>query len=223
MRGGRRHFTYSKVMAWVAVDRAVRLIEEFGDGAEQGQRMLTHLRALRERIHDEVIDRGFNAQVGAFTQFYGGETLDASTLLIPHMGFLPAADPRMTATVRAIERRLMRDGFVMRYDTSQGTDGLPGGEGAFLACSFWLVDNYAMLGLTQQAQELFQRLLGLRNHVGLLAEEWEPRLRRQMGNFPQGFSHLSLIVTVMGLEQGPGAADTYALGRSPSATAAPGT
>jgi GH15 family glucan-1,4-alpha-glucosidase len=220
VRGGRRHFTYSKVMAWTAVDRAVRLIEEFRDGGEQGQARLNHLRALREQIHDEVCDRGFNTQVGAFTQSYGSETLDASVLLIPHMGFLPASDPRMTATVAAIERRLLRDGFVLRYDTSHGSDGLPGTEGAFLACSFWLADNYAMVGRTEEAGALFDRLLALRNHLGLLAEEWEPRLHRQMGNFPQGFSHLSVLTTIMGLEQGPGTIDAYALGRSPSLTAA---
>jgi GH15 family glucan-1,4-alpha-glucosidase len=201
VRGGRRHFTYSKVMAWTAIDRTVRMIEEFQAGGAAGQEMLPHLRALRERIHAEVCDRGFNAQVGAFTQSYGSETLDASVLLIPHVGFLPASDPRVTATVAAVERRLLRDGFVLRYDTSHGTDGLPGSEGAFLACSFWLADNYAMAGRKGEAEALFDRLLGLRNHLGLLAEEWEPRLNRQLGNFPQGFSHLALIVTVMELER----------------------
>jgi GH15 family glucan-1,4-alpha-glucosidase len=201
VRGGRRHFTYSKVMAWTAIDRAVRMIEEFQAGGAAGQGMLTHLRALRERIHEEVCDRGFNTQVGAFTQSYGSHTLDASVLLIPHVGFLPATDPRMTATVAAVERRLLRDGFVLRYDTSDGSDGLPGSEGAFLACSFWLADNYAMAGRAADAEALFDRLLGLRNHLGLLAEEWEPRLNRQLGNFPQGFSHLALIVSVMELER----------------------
>jgi GH15 family glucan-1,4-alpha-glucosidase len=201
VRGGRRHFTYSKVMAWTAIDRAVRMIEEFQAGGAPGQAMLTHLRALRERIHEEVCDRGFNTQVGAFTQSYGSHTLDASVLLIPHVGFLPATDPRMTATVAAVERRLLRDGFVLRYDTSDGSDGLPGSEGAFLACSFWLADNYAMAGRGADAEALFDRLLGLRNHLGLLAEEWEPRLNRQLGNFPQGFSHLALIVSVMELER----------------------
>jgi len=202
VRGGRRHFTYSKVMAWAAIDRAVRLISELQAGGDEGQAMLSHLQTLRERIHEEVCARGFNPRVGAFTQYYGSDTLDASVLLIPHIGFLPARDPRMQATVAAVERRLMRDGFVLRYDTSHGTDGLPGTEGAFLACSFWLVDNYALAGRTREAEALFERLLSLRNHLGLLAEEWEPRLGRQIGNFPQGFSHLALVVSVMELARG---------------------
>jgi GH15 family glucan-1,4-alpha-glucosidase len=195
VRGGRRHFTHSKVMAWVAIDRAARSIEEFGVGGEEGPSMLPHLRALRERIHQEICERGFNPRVGAFTQYYGSDTLDASVLLIPHVGFLPATDPRVRGTVAAIEKTLLREGFVLRYDTSHGIDGLPGMEGAFLACSFWLADNYAFMGRTADAEQLFDRLLGLRNHLGLLSEEYDPRLHRLIGNFPQAFSHVALIFT----------------------------
>jgi GH15 family glucan-1,4-alpha-glucosidase len=193
VRGGRRHFTYSKVMAWVAVDRAIRYVEEFGQDMQPERDLLPHWRALRERIHEEVCKRGFHPGLQAFTQHYGSETLDASVLLIPHMGFLPATDPRMMSTVRAVERGLLRDGFVLRYATEHAIDGLPGDEGAFLACSFWLVDNYALSGRTQDAEALFERLLSLRNPLGLLAEEYDPARRRQVGNFPQGFSHLALI------------------------------
>jgi GH15 family glucan-1,4-alpha-glucosidase len=199
VRGGRRHFTYSKIMAWVAIDRAVRLIEEFGDEGEMGQKRLPHLRALRERIHEEVCQRGFHPGVGAFTQSYGAEVLDASVLLIPAMGFLPADDPRMQSTVRAVERNLLRDGFVLRYETKHQVDGLPGTEGAFLACSFWLADNYALAGRLEDAEKLYERLLSLRNPLGLLSEEYDPVLRRQIGNFPQGFSHLALIASAQTL------------------------
>jgi GH15 family glucan-1,4-alpha-glucosidase len=200
VRGGRRHFTFSKVMAWVAFDRAVRLIEEFGAGAGEGLEVLPRLRGARERVHDEVCDRSFNQRIGAFTQSYGSDTLDASVLLIPHVGFLPASDPRVRGTVAAVEKGLIQDGFVLRYATEHGVDGLAGTEGAFLACSFWLADNYAFAGRQQEAEALFDRLLGLRNHLGLLAEEYDPRLRRQIGNFPQGFSHLALITTARILE-----------------------
>jgi GH15 family glucan-1,4-alpha-glucosidase len=194
VRGGRRHFTHSKIMAWVAVDRAVRFIEEFGPDVADKEGLL-HLRALRERIHEEVCQRGFHPGIRAFTQSYGSEVLDASVLLMPHYGFLPATDPRVRGTVDAIERSLLRDGFVLRYATEHQVDGLPGTEGAFLACSFWLADNYAYAGRTQEAEELFERLLSLRNPLGLLAEEYDPAHRRQIGNFPQGFSHLALIGT----------------------------
>ena len=200
VRGGRRHFTHSKLMAWVAVDRMVKIIDEFGEGGEQGARMLPHLKGLRERIREEVCDRGFNPQINAFTQSYGSEALDASVLLMPHTGFLPASDPRVQGTVAAIEKKLIRDGFVLRYGTETGADGLPGTEGAFLACSFWLADNYAFAGRIDDAEELFDRLLGLRNHLGLLSEEYEPSLKRQIGNFPQAFSHLALIFTANILE-----------------------
>jgi GH15 family glucan-1,4-alpha-glucosidase len=195
VRGGRRHFTHSKVMAWVAVDRVVRSISELGHGGDEGKKMLPHLSALRETMHREICDRGFNPQVGAFTQSYGRTELDASVLVIPHFGFLPGSDPRVKGTVAAIEKGLLRDGFVLRYATEAGADGLPGSEGAFLACSFWLADNYAFTGRLQEAEAVFERLLGLRNHLGLLTEEYEPKLQRQIGNFPQAFSHLALIIT----------------------------
>jgi GH15 family glucan-1,4-alpha-glucosidase len=194
VRGGRRHFTHSKIMAWVAIDRAVRLFEEFDEGAACRE-ALPHLRTLRERIHEDVCQRGFHPRVEAFTQSYGSEALDASVLLIPHYRFLPASDPRVQSTVRAIERTLVRDGFVLRYATEHRVDGLPGSEGAFLACSFWLADNYAFAGRAEEAETLFERLLSLRNPLGLLAEEYDPALQRQIGNFPQGFSHLALIAT----------------------------
>jgi GH15 family glucan-1,4-alpha-glucosidase len=195
VRGGRRHFTHSKVMAWVAVDRVVRSISELGFGGDEGRKMLPHLNGLRETMHREICDRGFNPHIGAFTQSYGRTELDASVLVIPHFGFLPGSDPRVKGTVAAIEKDLLRDGFVVRYGTEHGADGLPGSEGAFLACSFWLADNYAFTGRLQDAEAMFERLLGLRNHLGLLAEEYEPKLQRQIGNFPQAFSHLALIVT----------------------------
>jgi GH15 family glucan-1,4-alpha-glucosidase len=195
VRGGRRHFTHSKMMAWVAIDRAARAISEFGSGGDEGRAMLPHLEALRERIHGEVCERGFNPRVGAFTQSYGSDALDASVLLMPHTGFLPARDPRVMGTVAAIEKNLMRDGFVLRYATEAGADGLPGSEGAFLACSFWLVDNYSLAGRLDEAQALFERLVSLRNHLDLFAEEYDPRLRRQIGNFPQAFTHLALITS----------------------------
>ncbi len=199
VRGGRRHFTHSKIMAWVAIDRAVKSISEFGVG-EETRGMLPHLSALRARIHSEICQRGFNPRVGGFTQSYGSDLLDASLLLIPHVGFLPAEDPRVRGTVAAVERTLLQDGFVLRYVTEHGIDGLPGTEGAFLACSFWLADNYAFAGRVREAEDMFERLLGVRNHLGLLAEEYDTRLQRQVGNFPQGFSHLALVYTAAGLD-----------------------
>jgi len=195
VRGGRRHFTHSKVMAWVAVDRVARSISDFGVGGDEGRRMLPHLAALAERIHEEVCERGFNPTVGAFTQSYGSTEMDASVLIIPHVGFLPGSDPRVQGTIAAVEKSLLRDGFVLRYSTDAGTDGLPGSEGAFLACSFWLADNYAFAGRLPEAEAMFERLLALRNPLGLLAEEYDWKLRRQIGNFPQAFSHLALIMT----------------------------
>jgi len=199
VRGGRRHFTHSKVMAWVAIDRAVKFISEF-DVGEEGRGMLPHLSALRERIHTEVCQRGFNPRIGAFTQSYGSDILDASVLLLPHVGFLPADDPRVQGTVAAVARTLLQNGLVLRYRTEHGIDGLPGTEGAFLACSFWLADNYAFAGRVGEAEELFERLLGVRNHLGLLAEEYDTVLERQVGNFPQGFSHLALVNTAARLD-----------------------
>ncbi|HVX96358.1 MAG TPA: glycoside hydrolase family 15 protein [Polyangia bacterium] len=200
VRGGRRHFTHSKVMAWVAIDRAARFIEEFSSGNAEARSHLPHLHALRERIHAEICDRGFNPRVGAFTQSYGSEQMDASVLVIPHYGFLPADDPRMKGTVAAVEKHLLREGFVLRYDTTSGADGLPGVEGAFLACTFWLADNYAFAGRVDEAEALFERLMGLRNHLGLYAEEYDPTMKRQIGNFPQGFSHLAFITTARAID-----------------------
>jgi GH15 family glucan-1,4-alpha-glucosidase len=209
VRGGRRHFTHSKVMAWVAFDRAVRTAEEFGLEAP-----LDRWRALRDRIHDEVNDRGFDARQNSFVQSYDSTALDASLLLIPVVGFLPAADPRVRGTLAAIERNLMRDGFVMRYDTARGTDGLPPGEGAFLACSFWLVDNYVLQKRYKDARALFKRLLALRNDVGLLAEEYDAAAKRQVGNFPQAFSHLAPINSAHNLTAARGPAHKRAAGSS---------
>ena len=201
VRGGRRHFTHSKVMAWVAFDRAVRSIEEFGlEGP------LERWREVRDAIHAEVCAKGYNAEENTFVQSFGETKLDASLLLIALVGFLPPEDPRVQGTVAAIERRLLRDGFVMRYDTGTAVDGLPPGEGAFLACSFWLVDNYVLLGRDDEAHALFQRLLALRNDVGLLAEEYDPHTKRQLGNFPQAFSHLALINAAHSLSKREGAA-----------------
>ncbi len=188
VRGGRQHFTYSKVMAWVAFDRAVKLVEEFGlEGP------VDTWKAQRQEIHDDICQKAFNTKLGAFTQYYGADTLDASVLLMPLVGFLPASDPRVQGTVAAIERDLMVDGFVMRYDTQSGADGLPPGEGAFLACSFWYVDNLVMLGRIGEAQQLFERLCGLCNDVGLLSEEYDPHAKRLVGNFPQAFSHIAMV------------------------------
>jgi GH15 family glucan-1,4-alpha-glucosidase len=206
-------------MAWVAFDRLIKSIQEFRFGGDEGQRMLAHLCAVRERIHAEVCDRGFNPRVGAFTQSYGAEVLDASVLVIPHYGFLPGTDPRMRGTVAAIEKDLLRDGFVVRYGTEHGTDGLPGSEGAFLACSFWLADNYAFAGRIDEAEALFERLLALRNPLGLLSEEYDPKLQRQIGNFPQAFSHLALILTARIIERASQkrSADEPALGHGAAA------
>jgi GH15 family glucan-1,4-alpha-glucosidase len=187
VRGGKRHFTHSKVMAWVAVDRAVRSAGAFGLEGPVGQ-----WHRLRRTIHDDICSRGFDPELGSFVQSYGSKQLDASLLLIPLVGFLPPSDPRVLGTVKAIERRLIKDGLVLRYDTEESEDGLPPGEGAFLACSFWLVDNMVLQGRATEARRLFERLLDLRNDVGLLAEEYDPRSQRQLGNFPQAFSHLAL-------------------------------
>jgi GH15 family glucan-1,4-alpha-glucosidase len=192
VRGPRRHFVNSKVMAWVAVDRALTDAETFGLPAP-----LDRWRRLREEIRREVLLEGYDADRRTFTQSYGSSELDASALLFPLVGFLPAKDERMRGTVAAIERQLCRDGLVYRYTTSDGAgavDGLPEGEGAFLACSFWLAGNYALLGRLDDARALFERLLSLRNDVGLLAEEYDPRSGRQLGNFPQAFSHVPLIM-----------------------------
>jgi GH15 family glucan-1,4-alpha-glucosidase len=187
-RGGRRHFTYSKVMAWVAFDRAIKSVERFGLAGPIDQ-----WRDVRGEIHRQICDKGFNAELGAFVQSYESTALDASALLIPLVGFLPPSDPRVKSTVEAIERHLMEDGLVLRYRTEQSGDGLAGREGAFLACSFWLVDNLILLGRRDEARALFDRLLSLRNDLGLLAEEYDTRNGRMGGNFPQAFSHIALI------------------------------
>jgi GH15 family glucan-1,4-alpha-glucosidase len=196
-RGGPRHFTHSKVMVWVALDRAIQSAERFGLVAP-----LDRWRALRAEVHATTCARGFDAGRGSFVQSFGSRALDASLLLIPLVGFLPPDDPRVRGTVAAIERELLRDGFVQRYDTSDSKDGLPPGEGAFLACSFWLADNYALQGRTVEARALFDRLLALRNDVGLLAEEYDPVARRLVGNFPQAFSHICLVATALTLSGG---------------------
>jgi len=197
MRGGRRHFTYSKIMCWVAFDRAIKSVEQFGyDGP------VARWRQIRDVIHADVCSKGFNKELNSFVQFYGSGHLDAVLLLIPAVGFLPADDPRFLGTVAAIEKHLLRDGFVLRYDTElNDTDSLPAGEGAFLACSFWLADAYLMLGRVNDAEALFERLLALRNDLGLLSEEYEPHARRLIGNFPQAFSHIALIGTAHNLRR----------------------
>jgi GH15 family glucan-1,4-alpha-glucosidase len=194
VRGPLRHFTHSKVMAWVAFDRAIQSAEQFGLSGP-----VDRWRAIRQEIHDEVCRNGFDTELGSFVQSYGSKELDASLLVIVKTGFLPASDARISGTVRAIEKHLMRDGFVLRYDTHESDDGLPPGEGAFLACSFWLADNYVMLGRHDDAKQLFERLLQLRNDVGLLSEEYDPRTKRLVGNFPQAFSHIALVNTAMRL------------------------
>jgi GH15 family glucan-1,4-alpha-glucosidase len=196
VRGGRRHFTYSKVMAWVAFDRTIKSAEAYGlEGP------IDHWRKLRAQIHAEVCEKAFNPKIGAFMQSYGSEHLDASALLIPVVGFLPPNDPRVAGTIEAIERKLMTNGFVLRYDTGATKDGLPPGEGAFLACSFWLADAYILLGRRDDARKLFERLLTLCNDLGLLSEEYDPVGNRQLGNFPQAFSHIALVNTAHNLDR----------------------
>ena len=196
VRGRRQHFTHSKVMAWVAFDRAIKSAEAFGlEGP------IDKWRKLCVQIHEEVCEKAFNRSIGAFVQAYGSDQLDASTLLIPAVGFLPPGDPRVKCTIEAIERRLMSDGLVLRYDTGASNDGLPRGEGAFLACSFWLADAYVLLGRRDDARKLFERLLSLRNDLGLLSEEYDPAAKRLLGNFPQAFSHIALVNTAHNIER----------------------
>jgi GH15 family glucan-1,4-alpha-glucosidase len=203
VRGPRQHFTHSKVMAWVAFDRAVKIFEQRGRTGKATQRW----RHMRDRIHADVCRKAFDPELGSFVQAYGSKALDASLLILPLVGFLPPTDPRIIGTVAAIEQRLVVDGFVYRYDTGEMVDGLPPGEGMFLACSFWLADNFILQGRITEARQLFERLLALRNDVGLLAEEYDPRLGRQLGNFPQAFSHVALVNTAFNLtrSQGPAA------------------
>ncbi|MFD0569591.1 glycoside hydrolase family 15 protein [Kitasatospora gansuensis] len=205
VRGPRRHFVHSKVMAWVAVDRTIKLIEQ-----TPAEGPLERWKALRDEIHRDVCEKGYDADRNTFTQYYGGQELDASLLLIPQVGFLPPDDKRVIGTIEAIQRELStEDGFVLRYpthdDDGNNVDGLSGHEGAFLACSFWLADDLAMIGRVAEARELFEKLLSLRNDVGLLAEEWDSRAQRQVGNFPQAFSHVPLIDTALRLTACAGA------------------
>ncbi|MEV6086615.1 glycoside hydrolase family 15 protein [Streptomyces sp. BPPL-273] len=204
VRGGRRQFVHSKVMTWVALDRAVRTLEahpELGGGDLEGWR------ALREEVHREVCEKGYDPERRTFTQSYGSRELDASVLLIPRVGFLPPDDPRVVGTVEAIGAELTRDGLVRRYSTEgEAVDGLPGSEGTFLVCSFWYADALHAIGRTKEARELFERLVGLTNDVGLLAEEYDPVAGGQLGNFPQAFSHVGLVNTALALfgEEGAG-------------------
>jgi GH15 family glucan-1,4-alpha-glucosidase len=208
VRGRSQHFTYSKVMAWVALDRVIRSAEQFRLPAP-----LRRWRTLRRRIHADVCRHGFNRSVGTFVRTYGSKNLDASLLLLPLVGFLRPQDPRMRATIEAIARYLTRDGFVKRYDTRAASDGLPPGEGVFLACSFWLADNWTLLNRREEAQRLFERLLALRNDVGLLSEEYDPHAARLLGNFPQSFSHIALVNTAHNLTHQRGPARRRASGK----------
>jgi len=202
VRGPRRHFTHSKVLAWVAFDRAIDAIETFN---REGP--LDRWKQARQDLHAEVCREGFNVELNSFVQSYGSDTLDASTLLIPLVGFLPAEDPRVVGTIERIERDLTRDGFVERYREADASDvdGLPAGEGVFLPCSFWLVDCLALLGRHDEARALFERLLGIRNDLGLLAEEYDPDEKRLLGNFPQAFTHVGLVNSAYNLadHEGP--------------------
>jgi GH15 family glucan-1,4-alpha-glucosidase len=201
VRGGRRQFTHSKLMAWVAFDRAVKLVENCDcEAAEQIERW----RKIRDEIHRQVCEQGYNVKKKAFTQFYGSEQLDASLLMLPLVGFLPPRDERVVSTVDAIQRELMEDGLILRYRQERNNvDGLPGSEGVFLPCSFWLVDCLQLLGRGDEAREMFERLLALRNDLGLLSEEYDPRAKRQLGNFPQAFSHVALVNSARMLASDP--------------------
>jgi GH15 family glucan-1,4-alpha-glucosidase len=199
VRGGRKHFTHSKIMAWVAFDRAIKLIEDCNCAAEKN---LAHWKKIRDQIHAEVCERGYNREKKSFTQFYGSDALDASLLMMPLVGFLPLSDERVRGTIDAIERELMHDGFVLRYrPQEENIDGLPGREGVFLPCSFWLANCLHLTGRKDEARELFERLLKLRNDVGLLSEEYDPIAKRQLGNFPQAFTHVALVNTARILSQ----------------------
>jgi len=205
MRGPPRHFTHSKVMSWVAADRTVKAVEDHG---LQGP--VERWRALRDTIHDDVCRNGFDPERNAFVQYYGGKSLDAALLMIPLVGFLPADDVRVIGTVEAITRELVVDGLVKRYSPDSGVAGLAGDEGTFVACSFWLADVLCLMGRRAEARELFERLLAMRNDVGLLAEEYDPRAGRQLGNFPQAFSHVGLITTAHNLTSFRGPAERRA-------------
>lgn len=196
VRGGRQQFTHSKAMVWFAYDRAIKSCEQFGLKAP-----IERWSPLRAEIHEDICRNGFNSELGSFVQVYGSSRLDASLLMLAKIDFLPVSDPRIEGTVRAIERQLMVDGLVLRYDTEKTKDGLPPGEGCFLACSFWLIDNYLLLGRHDEAKQLFEKLIALRNDVGLLAEEYDVRDGRMLGNFPQAFSHVALVNSALNLTQ----------------------
>jgi GH15 family glucan-1,4-alpha-glucosidase len=201
VRGPARDFTHSKVMAWVAFDRGVRRLEATG-GDPDGP--LERWRGVRARLHEDICAKGFDSSLGSFVQSYGSKSLDASLLMIPLVGFLPSSDPRVLGTVAAVEARLLEGGFVRRYDSGKRVDGLPAGEGAFLPCSFWLADNWALMGRDAEAAAMFERLVGLGNDVGLLAEEYDVPGKRLVGNFPQAFSHVSLVNTALNLRDQSG-------------------
>jgi GH15 family glucan-1,4-alpha-glucosidase len=199
-RGPRRHYTQSKVMAWLVFDTAVKLAERFGLDAP-----LDRWKGVRDEIHSEVCEKGYDPDRNTFTQYYGSKELDAAALTLVLVGFLPGSDPRVTGTIDAVRDGLGHDGFISRYSTAETDDGLPGSEGQFLACSFWLVTALAMNGRLKESRELFERLLALTNDLGLLAEEYDVERKRQVGNFPQAFSHLALInaaVTISAAAQG---------------------
>ena len=205
VRGGRRHFTHSRLMAWVAFDRGVRAVDDFGLSGP-----VAHWRKVREEIRSDILENGWNEQRGAFVQSYGDTALDAALLLIPLVGFLPPDDRRVVATVEAIQRELVEDGLVLRYRPEHTEDGLTGKEGTFLVCSFWLADALTMMGRLDEAEALFEKLLGLRNDLGLLAEQYDPRASRQLGNFPQAFSHIGIINTANNLISARGPAEQRA-------------
>ena len=204
VRGPRRQFTHSKVMAWLAFDRAVKLVRTCNCSANSS---LERWEELRAKIHREVCEKGFDKKKNAFTQYYGASTVDASILMMPLVGFLPPRDERVLGTIAAVERDLLDDGFVRRYRPHENkVDGLPGSEGVFLPCSFWLADCYHLIGRKQDARMLFERLLALRNDVGLLSEEYDPKGKRLLGNFPQAFTHVGLVNSAQTLSEKPGAA-----------------
>lgn len=211
VRGKRKHFVHSKVMAWVAFDRAIKAVEQSGLSGP-----VERWRTLRSEIHREVLARGFDERRNTFVQHFDGTALDASLLLMAEVGFLPPEDPRFRGTVEAIERELLEDGFVLRYRVAETDDGLAGEEGSFLVCNFWLADAYTMIGRRDDAETLFERLLSLRNDLGLLSEQYHPHLKRQLGNFPQAFSHIGLINTAYNLRRATGPAHQRAdLGEPP--------
>jgi GH15 family glucan-1,4-alpha-glucosidase len=217
IRGEPRHFTFSKIMCWVAFDRGIKSVEEFGDEGP-----CDHWKKVRREIFQQILDYGFDPERNTFVQYYGGRDLDASLLLIPQLGFLPPEDPRVRGTIEAIERELLRDGLVCRYPSHPETDGLPPGEGVFLPCSFWLADSQCLIGRRDEAIALFERLLGLRNDLGLMSEEYDPEAKRLLGNFPQAFSHVALINTAAHLAKIETGAVKRGNSDQPTPGAAPG-